>query len=308
MISLWQVGMRAMPLVAAGLLAGCQTMESISRLKAGPGIEISSTEIAAYSTEQAKVLTTLRVLADQGKTPDAVADWDLVIEAGMGYADSTCETYMQSLFRLNRNRHTVVTEIGLVGTAAAGLMAAAKTAARDVAAVAIGFGLAGSTVDTLSSNVLYDLDPSSVRTMVKELQARFRAATLKGYTTWPGASAVIRAYSVLCVPANIEAEVNLSVKKAMPGTTAGDPAKGQPPTVTNAAPVAQPSGRFGSDAGSQVLRSFALPKGVANPANRKRLEAYLEARQIKASIVSFINDGAFAEERQRAIAFLNLPL
>ncbi|MNL09238.1 hypothetical protein D3C87_1299910 [compost metagenome] len=147
-----------------------------------------------------------------------------------------------------------------------------------------------------------------MRALVKELQSKFRQANPKGYTNWPAASAVIRSYSVLCVPANIEAEVNLSVKKAVPGTTAADPAKGQPPAVTNAIPAAAPSGRFGSDNSSDVLRTFALPGGVANAANRKRLEAYLQARQIKVSIASFLNDAAFADERQRAIAFLSLPL
>jgi hypothetical protein len=45
--------------------------------------------------------------------------------------------------------------------------------------------------------------------------------------------AVIRDYATLCVPANIEAEVNLAVKKAVPVTQPGDAGKGQPPSATH---------------------------------------------------------------------------
>jgi len=292
----------------AFVISGCAGMQDISRLRDGPGLEPVSAEIKEYTKNQAEVLAELRTLAGIA-ADEPVDNWNAIIEAGMGYADARCEAYMQALFRLNRNRRTAVSEIGLVGGATAGIMAAAQSAARDVAIVAILFGLAASTVDTLSSNLLFDLDPSSVRTLVMQMQRNYRNALPQDYDSWPAAAAVIRSYAALCVPANIEAEVNLSVKKAVPGAVRGDGATGRPPTVTNAiaAPAPEPSGIFGADQSSGILRLFVFPNGgTVNEANRRRLESYLEARQIKVSVVTFINDQAYAAERLRAISFLSL--
>jgi len=77
----------------------------------------------------------------------AEGDWDKVIEAGMDYADLRCDEYIHALFRLNRDRKTSTAQLGLLGAASAGLMAAAEASARNVAAVAIAFGLASATVD-----------------------------------------------------------------------------------------------------------------------------------------------------------------
>lgn len=49
---------------------------------------------------------------------------------------------------------------------------------------------------------------------------------------------MIRVYAALCVPANIEAEVNLAVKRAQPDVKAGDGVTGQPPAVSHNLPVA----------------------------------------------------------------------
>jgi len=164
----------------------------------------------------------------------------MVINAGMDYADQRCEAYLHALFRLNRDKSTAVSQIGLVGAATAGILAAVKATAKEVAITAILFGLAASTVENYSSNLLYELEPSSVRTLVKGLQAGYRGGLPSpvNYNTRPASVAVMRGYAALCVPANIEAEVNLAVKKSVPSTSPGDASKGQPPVTTHADVVA----------------------------------------------------------------------
>lgn len=74
------------------------------------------------------------------------------------------------------------------GSATAGVMAA------------IAFGLAGSTVDNLGANVLYEIDLSPVRAMVNTLQANYSKA----------------------------------IKKAQPTVASGNPETGKAPAVTKA--------------------------------------------------------------------------
>lgn len=299
---------RLSPILVALLLGACATRSNVRTLEAGPGTDFDAQQVQAYTESQTKVLEQLLVAAGQKDvTLDAgPVDWDRVIDAGMDYADRQCEAYMHALFRLDRDRRTTVAQIGLLGTAAAGLMAAVDAAAKSVSGAAIAFGLAGSSVENLSSNLLYALEPSSVRSLVKGLQTNYRASRGTGWNSRVGAINAIRGYAVLCVPASIEAEVNLSVKKAKPEVTLkAIPAEGRAPVVTNAV-VSQVAFDFENDAASGLLDAFAFPGGKLDPNAERRLTQYLEARQIKASVVGFINGAGFAAERARAAKFFGL--
>jgi hypothetical protein len=290
----------------AAVLSGCATIRNGMQLEAGPGLQFDAKELAQYRESQDKVLAELVKLTVEPNASAPTTHWDEVIAAGMDYADGKCEAYMHALFRLNRDRRTTTSQIGLLGTASAGVMAAAKSAAKDVAIVAIAFGLASATVDNLSSNLLYELEPSSVRAMVQTLQATYRQQLGVGYLTRPAAATAIRRYAVLCLPASIEAEVNLSVKKAEPGTVKSDPAKGQPPSVTNGVTITSDQ-LFRPDDSTAVLEQFLSPNGTGSEANRRKLEAFMESRGLpKTSVVSFINGAGFAAERVNAIKFLGL--
>lgn len=76
-------------------------------------------------------------------------------DAGTDYADQRCEAYLHALFRLNRDKNTAVSQIGQVGAATAGVLAAVAATAKEVAITDILFGLAGSSVESYSSNLLH---------------------------------------------------------------------------------------------------------------------------------------------------------
>jgi hypothetical protein len=293
-------------LLALLLLSGCATYRSTTQVQDGPGLEYAAAEVESFRNNQDAVLKQLYGMASEGATDArAAGGWDRVIEAGMDFADSKCERYMHALFRLNRDKRTVGAQIGLLGTATAGLMAAADSAAKEVAAVAVLFGLATATVDNLASNLLYDLDPSSVRTLVKSLQSSYRTNLQVGYTSRPAAIRVIRAYAMLCVPANIEAEVNLAVKRAQPLAHEGNPEKGQPPEVSNAESIVSPL-KAKLDDQSALLKDFVFPGGQLNLANRKALEVFLRKKNIDVDVTSFMTQGRFAAERAEAVKELKL--
>lgn len=292
-------------LVLAALLSGCATYRNSSQVEGGPGLEFQATELAAFSQNQAQVLARLQALAGLAGAPQG-SEWDLVIDAGIDFADSKCEAYLHALFRLNRDRKTVTTQLGLLATATAGLMGAAKSAANEVAGVAVLFGLATSTVDNLAGNLLYDLDPSSVRTLVKALQAGFRNARQPGYKTRTAALRVIRGYAMLCVPSNIEAEVNLAVKRAAPTTAEGDPPTGKPPEASNADLVQTPETAV-FDANSELLQKFVRPDGTSfNKANLGQLQDFIRSKGLVASPTSFIRQAQHAAARADAVAHLKL--
>jgi hypothetical protein len=233
----------------AALLSGCVGVRPDPMLRTGPGVNFDPQEVEAFRKAQDDVLNQLYLSAGLAKDNDTgivkaptddAAEWGKVINAGMDYADQRCEAYMHALFRLNRDKNTAISQIGLVGAATAGILAAVAATAKEVAITAILFGLAASTVENYSSNLLYELEPSSVRTLVRGLQAGYKGAlpVPLNYNTRPGAVAVIRGYAALCVPANIEAEVNLAIKKSQPDAKRGVGETGQPPAVSHNLPVA----------------------------------------------------------------------
>jgi hypothetical protein len=290
-------------------LAGCATYRNGNLVQDGPGSELGATELAAFRENQDKVLVELIKLAQIEPTiarPAGVPDWDAVIEAGMDFADGKCEAYTHALFRLNRDRKTATSQIGLLGSATAGILAAVDAAAKEVAIVAIAFGLASSTVDNLSSNLLYDLDPSSIRTMTKALQASYRQGLPKSYSTRPAAMNVIRGYVALCLPANIEAEINLAVKKAQPTTVPGDAKTGRAPSVSNSETTV---GNFtvGIDDNTAILKRFVFPDGVLNNENQKKLEKFIrDDKKLTVSVTEFMRQQQYAAERAEAVSRLKL--
>lgn len=298
-MKLWPMSRMLVLVTCLLLLEGCAGLKSLGVARAGPGSEFSSEELKAFRENQEKVLGELVSLAQTPAGPPPT--WDNVIAAGMDYADSRCETYMHALFRLNRDRKTLSSQVGLIGAATAGVMAAVDSAARDVAVVAILFGLTSSTIDNLSSNILYELDPSSVRTLVKSLQGRYRQELQNGYNSRPAALSVIRSYAEICIPSNIEAEVNLAVKRAQPQAAPGDPGKGQPPAVSVGTP-------FSSliDDNTTILRNFVFAGGTLNDANRDRLEQFMQSRNIYADIPSFIRLEKYAKDRADAVNALGV--
>lgn len=301
-------GCLAALLLPVAILSGCATYRNTSQVQDGPGLEFKAADLQTFRANQDAVvaeLTSMAGVKDSGTT----GGWDRVIDAGIDFADSKCEAYMHALFRLNRDRKTVNAQIGLLGAATAGLMAAAQSAAKEVAAVAVLFGLASSTVDNLSSNLLYDLDPSSVRTLVKSLQSRYRSTLQTGYESRPAALRVIRGYAMLCVPANIEAEVNLAVKASTPFVNQGDPGTGQPPEVSNSESAVS-AYKAKIDNNSALLHDFVFPNGKLSVANRIKLEEFIRGKKLPpdapSDVTSFMRLGRFEAERAEAVTALKL--
>lgn len=322
----WQALRLALALATGAVaLSGCAAYDRSSLVATGPGADLNAAQVAQFVAEQDKLLTSLVAAAQApaglasapaatvagGAAPVAVAgttvSWDQVIRAGMDHADGRCEAYLHALFRLNRDKKTATAQTQLLGTATAGVQAALGEAAKQVAITAVLFGLAGSTIDNVAGNLLYELEPSSVRALVKALQSRYRSQLGTGYPDRPAAMSALRGYAVLCVPANIEAEVNLAVKKTQPEAQAAKPAQGQPPVVTNAS-IAISSVSFSQDEASNKLDAFVNPGGRIDQNNERRLLDYMQANGVARGIgtTSFIFGKPYEAARRDAAKHFGL--
>lgn len=288
------------------LLSACATdLRRDAQLARGQGVEFSPAGLTTDTAEQDIVVRQLAKRAGLAGTPADGANWDGIVLAGMEYADLKCEAYMAALIRLNRDKRTLSAELTALGTATAGIMAAAKAAAKEVALVAIAFGFAGSTVDILGGNVLYELEPSSVRALVKALQVAYRESVPAGYTSRPAAMNAIRGYAVLCTPAAIEAEVNHAVKNAEPKGKEGSADGRRLPSASNAKVAIDTS--FEPDDSSALIRGYVWVNGVLDAARRQAVEQLMRQENVDVSIASFLAAPEYREQRRRIVERLQLP-
>ncbi|WP_431259354.1 hypothetical protein ACQ86G_03555 [Roseateles chitinivorans] len=308
-------------LVVLSALPGCAAYDRSGLAANGPGSDLPAADATTFREAQDALIVQLVKAAkppaaseivkptgaeDLKFTVAADVSWDMVIRAGMDYADVRCESYLHALYRLDRDRKTAVTQTGLLGGATAGVQAALGKAAKEVAIVAILFGLAGSTIDNVASNLLYELEPSSVRTLVKAQQAHYRDNLRMGYQDRPAAMTALRGYALLCVPASIESEVNLAVRSTQPKAKPGNPETGQPPVVTNSL-IAVTTATFAPDDSSEKLDAFVNPGGVLNRDNDQRLLAFMADHRVTGiSTPIFINDPKYADLRKLAVKAFNL--
>ena len=148
-----------------------------------------------------------------GIPPKGSDDWAVFIEAGFNFIDEECNQYLDSLFWFNRYRRTTQNQIALTGATTAAIMGIAGAAAEAIAATATAFGFLTATADNFGSTVLFELEPSGIKTLVDRSRAQYRSAAQQRIKreeakNQPAAMSLIQGYLALCLPASIETQVN----------------------------------------------------------------------------------------------------
>ena len=194
------------------------TVVSCSRFspdRIGPGGLQASVEQLNYgsvSTRQNELVAQLKSMAGLvGDIPPLDAQWFLVLKAGMVLVDGQCEQYLDALFRFNREQRAI--QQGLTATAATtaailGLTGASGTA---VGITAAALGLGSVLFEAVSNTVLFQLEPSAVRNIVRQASDAYKTAVFSQehvYQSRPDAMLGLQGYLALCTPAAIEARVN----------------------------------------------------------------------------------------------------
>lgn len=284
--------------------SSCSTSDALT-LKRGVGEKIDPGAVASFTNDQTAVFAQLKLLAGLQEVADPLDPQQLqqVVTAGMYYTDSVCEQYLSSLWRADRVVGAATSEINLLGTATAGILGITSASAPAIAITAVAFGLTQDTVRNLGNTWLYSLEPSAVRTLVKNLQARYQqelSAQPAAYSDRAGAFRVLQGYLSLCLPAVIEAEVNNAASTATIEGSRGDMKNGIPPAVG-----IMVSSRFVDTSQDQVataLRTFLN----ADPGNLAIVRE--KTKETSAGDISpaLLLNGDFAVQREQVARMLGL--
>jgi len=211
------------------LVGGCSTGNAIKRqmsdvlrgpdylYKADESLGEDQTRLAAW---RVMIADRAGLTAETYKLPGNLGQYRL---GGFTFVDGQCNTYLDALRRFNIEKRTVVSQLGITQTAVAGALGAASVAAQELALTAVGFGLAGSTVDTVSSGLLYELEPALVADIVQRAQAKYRQGVLTNKTlaNLAEAEADIWGYAELCTPNQIEIFVKQSTQTSVAASSDG---------------------------------------------------------------------------------------
>jgi hypothetical protein len=285
--------MRIGTVALALAVSGCSLTEQSQRFQTvlqGAQIDQDADEVRRYRENQDRVLREFAIdagvirLPAEAVTTEALlmttttapasattlatldsSQWKRVVGAGYNYIDRQCEKYIQAIFEIDRARKAVTTQITVTGAATAAIMGLASASAKAIAVTAAAFGLAAATSENLYGTLLYQLEPSSVRSLVEKMQDAVRvwyvSATFNDRTQ---AVEGIQRYVATCLPASIEAKVNEVVKDARISPPVTSPtAVSTPAAASTTSPTTTP--QAGSEAPAPATPLVPRPAPSSGP-------------------------------------------
>jgi len=211
--------------------------------------DLNSVDVKAYVGNQKKIFDSIVESTGRPESKDG-EEFKQVVTAGIGYVNLRCERYIDALFFLNRVRETTSREIQYAGAATSATLALVKASKELIGLAPLGFGLLDQTVNNVGKGLLFDLDPSVVRTLVRKQQVAFVKSLSARYTNRVDAMLVIQDYAAICLPTSIESEVKSAIANSeyKPNTilspiSAPAPAPAPAPTATPTVDTGTPNGR-----------------------------------------------------------------
>lgn len=208
-------------LACAGLLmvAGC-TSTDLQYLRDGIGTDIFPGADAGAAQYEDAYLGHLCQRAGFARTSadgraceiPARAGWFTVVQAGMNDIDQRCDAYLAWLDSRRRSSTSILQQIGDTHTAVDALLVATGAGVQPLALAAAAVGLARSSFNNYTSRLLFDVDHSTVQTVVLTRQKRFREDLPVGIDNRPAAVYALRSYLRLCMPYTIETQINTTIK------------------------------------------------------------------------------------------------
>lgn len=193
-------------------LVGCTALGASSRIDnyAANTPEISNSDVTRFVTNQNAVLSEFAKMAGVS-LPNPNGEWRPIIDAGIHYSDVRCDRFMDSLFWFNRVRETTSRQIQYSGAAVSAALAVMEASVDAIGLTPLGFNFLDQTVNNFGAGLLFNLNPSNVRTIVERKQAAYRDGLSGSYTSRALAMRVIQDYAAICLPPSIETEVELAI-------------------------------------------------------------------------------------------------
>lgn len=211
-----------------GMLPGCSSIKAQWADRYGPDPVPSAMATIEASNREAEVVTALLrangyARADvSNDVPTSSLAWYGVILTGFNVVDDACQTYINDLWKLDRQKGRVRDIITASGAATAAIVGAnANPSTATLTTLAQAFGLASTLTGTIGDSYLFAQNPAALGQIVKKLQTAYRDDVAKNIDTryYPISSYAAvyyhtREYLSLCLPPTIEAQVQDLVAKA----------------------------------------------------------------------------------------------
>ena len=196
-------------------------------------------DVTRFVAGQDAILAEFATLAGVSM-PGPTGEWRPIIDAGIHYADVRCDRFMDSLFWFNRVRETTSRQIQYTGAAVSAALAVVQASVNAVGLTPLGFAFLDQTVNNFGAGLLFNLNPSNVRTIVERKQEAYLRGLSASYTSRAIALQVIQNYAAICLPPSIETEVELAISTqeykanpiipTAPATTGGETPEPAPTT------------------------------------------------------------------------------
>lgn len=210
-----------------GLATGCsdESGKSIFSHRWGPNPAMQAATFIPVAQNQATVINylgrTAGFLAEDGTplrtmTPDA---WSEIAQLGFNVGRQDCEIYMDTLFRMNREKGRNDNILAASATAAAAIVTGTTTAQKPLSILAAIFGLSIALNDAIFQSYLFTQAPGLVSKKVSDLQEVFRNSIVTGQVQINSPSSAyyaIQSYYRLCLPHSIEGVLLQAIADSTP--------------------------------------------------------------------------------------------
>ena len=203
------------------------------------------------------------------REPAVTKNWQIFVQAGLNDLDRRCDGYLTWLD--NRRRSVGPIHQQILDTEATTLLILGATAADPTKAIAVvgaAFGLAAHSFTNFNSRFLFEVEKSTVQSVVLTRQQEYRETLPQIIDNRPAAIYALRQYLRLCMPMTIETQINTTVKLfERGGTVALEQAAARPMVDARTVRTANTTRITNVSRGREYtnLRSLIFPNGVADP-------------------------------------------
>lgn len=181
----------------------------------GPDPALKSADVDTVMRDQSQVLLFIEIDAGFIK-PDGAGGyvstpamppqlWYSVAQWGFNIGRQDCEVYLNTLYRLNRQKQRNDSGLAALAAGTAAILTPAHASAASLSIVAAVFGLTTALNDALYQSYLFTEAPGLIAIKVKDLQDAYQKSLGPDSITTPDqAYSAIQHYYTICLPESIE--------------------------------------------------------------------------------------------------------
>lgn len=148
--------------------------------------------------------------------------WNAFVEMGIFDIDQKCDTYLRWLTNGRRSREVILKQFADTGSFTREILSTTSPAA--VAIVGAAFGFVTNSFTNFGTGLLDKMETSTVISIVSFRQEQLKSEVRKlNFPNKPAALNAVRAYMRVCMPHNIEADINASVTASSRGADVSRP-------------------------------------------------------------------------------------